>query len=975
MNTLLSVADASLHADTPAVIVMGSAGTPVRTLAFLRHPDEASAGLPARILISRTLNDVPARCSWLYGARPLRDAQGTVLSDATTVTALAGQTLSLHTADGDTTLTLSDAAGRPLWTRNAQGMDSTFTYEPADIAGRLLSVTEMARNGGERPTSRVREAFIYAPANVENQGRNLAGALVRHYDNAGYSSSISVSLTGQLLMTEQHLLPADAGLPDWQTSPQTEPPRTLTAAYDATGAPLTQTNAAGVTTVTTYDISGAIREIRMRYPTDKGTASGENSTEIITLKDILYRADGVVLSQVAGNGVTGTYEYDPVTQRLRRHTVQRPAGHPQGGLVISDLHYTYDPAGNILTLNEMATTRQWHRNQVTDGHRTYAYDTLYRLVSATGRERLADTARGPQTQLKVDGTGAGGEWFPYSETYTYDDGDNLVKTTHAGNAPWTRELTASGSSNRATEKDNGLSPDEGFLPGGLQKQLVGGRLLGWYADGQLRQVNPVTRAQQDADDTETYTYSDGGTRVRKIRTTQVSGGTQRYITTYAGGAETRQRHLNNGLQLDIVITEAGGVRLVEDRLTGEIHQRYSFADHLMSVSGETDGQGNLTSREEYYPYGGSAGADEEAEEIRDRTQRYSGKERDATGLYYYGWRYYQPEAGRWLSADPGGLIDGTNLFCFCRDNPVNWSDDSGLYPGSDYGVEPGENYKKLSDRKQKMVDMLISYTLSGSLGVFPSSASSWSKLGIPEITSYAKSAKIHDGHIPRFIGIAERESNRIQKSDVYSGERRKKEEKTEKAKRARARKEAAEANERKENQEWLGLSAIWSLNSGYKKIQDRSSSAFKASATISKLEYLNRDDRHWQKSWDGVWLTSAIRSVEAVNFKEIGDQMESILSYTAEPLRGVFYRGMSESEFAQWASGNYTTDRFVSVSSSYNSAKQFGDRVVTIENVTGRRIPNIYQNRNESEFLINRGAKFVVEREGGIWKARMRTPR
>lgn len=61
-----------------------------------------------------------------------------------------------------------------------------------------------------------------------------------------------------------------------------------------------------------------------------------------------------------------------------------------------------------------------------------------------------------------------------------------------------------------------------------------------------------------------------------------------------------------------------------------------------------------------------------------KTVRYSGKERDATGLYYYGYRYYQPWAGRWLSADPAGMVDGLNLFRMARNNPVAFIDRNGL---------------------------------------------------------------------------------------------------------------------------------------------------------------------------------------------------------------------------------------------------------------------------------------------------------
>ncbi|MBR7560569.1 RHS repeat-associated core domain-containing protein, partial [Mycobacterium tuberculosis] len=66
--------------------------------------------------------------------------------------------------------------------------------------------------------------------------------------------------------------------------------------------------------------------------------------------------------------------------------------------------------------------------------------------------------------------------------------------------------------------------------------------------------------------------------------------------------------------------------------------------------------------------------------MTQRKMRHAGKERDATGLYFYGWRYYQPEIGRWLSADPGGMIDGVNLFRMVKNSPVNFHDDDGLAP-------------------------------------------------------------------------------------------------------------------------------------------------------------------------------------------------------------------------------------------------------------------------------------------------------
>src|SRR5262249_11480168 len=51
--------------------------------------------------------------------------------------------------------------------------------------------------------------------------------------------------------------------------------------------------------------------------------------------------------------------------------------------------------------------------------------------------------------------------------------------------------------------------------------------------------------------------------------------------------------------------------------------------------------------------------------------RYTGKERDdENDLYYYGARYYVSWLGRWISCDPSGFADGTNLYQFARSNPV-----------------------------------------------------------------------------------------------------------------------------------------------------------------------------------------------------------------------------------------------------------------------------------------------------------------
>jgi len=60
---------------------------------------------------------------------------------------------------------------------------------------------------------------------------------------------------------------------------------------------------------------------------------------------------------------------------------------------------------------------------------------------------------------------------------------------------------------------------------------------------------------------------------------------------------------------------------------------------------------------------------------------FNGKQKDSTGLYYYGVRYYDPELGRFLTkdvprknfSDPQSL----NQYSYCRNNPQSYIDPDG----------------------------------------------------------------------------------------------------------------------------------------------------------------------------------------------------------------------------------------------------------------------------------------------------------
>jgi len=67
------------------------------------------------------------------------------------------------------------------------------------------------------------------------------------------------------------------------------------------------------------------------------------------------------------------------------------------------------------------------------------------------------------------------------------------------------------------------------------------------------------------------------------------------------------------------------------------------------------------------------------------TYRFSSKELDQrSGLYYYGYRYYEPNLQRWMNRDPIEECGGINLYGYAGNNPVNWIDPLGfaLFPSA-----------------------------------------------------------------------------------------------------------------------------------------------------------------------------------------------------------------------------------------------------------------------------------------------------
>ena len=131
-----------------------------------------------------------------------------------------------------------------------------------------------------------------------------------------------------------------------------------------------------------------------------------STAKLHAVTDIAYNAKGQRTHIAYGNGAVTTYDYDRLTFRLvhmltRRDPVAFPGDCPQPppdgwpGCQVQNLHYIYDPAGNITHIRDDAQQTIYFRNKRVEPDSDYTYDAIYRLIEATGREHLGQAGGSP----------------------------------------------------------------------------------------------------------------------------------------------------------------------------------------------------------------------------------------------------------------------------------------------------------------------------------------------------------------------------------------------------------------------------------------------------------------------------------------------------------------------------------------------------------------------------------------------------
>jgi insecticidal toxin complex protein TccC len=665
---------AAVNQNTPSAIVYNNQGLTVRSLMHYRKEAEKTTQL--RISLQRydtvgyLKHCVDARLSEQYLQNPK-----SAIPNQSQVNTLSGTVLQSKNVDAGMRIGIPDVHKLMVWTSNGLGTERTFDY---DTLGHVTSVSEKTQ--GKKAVCC--ERFVYGDKTAKEV--NGIGRLLKHYDSAGLREIKNYSALGTILAENQQFL-EKTEIIDW---PEDLAKReqcleqehyTTQWEYNALGETLSQTDAKGNKHSTQYGVAGELLASSLQL-------KGEAEQRVVDKQ--VYSAVGQLLEKRLSNGVVINYHYEEKTQRLSRLHSLRLSDNQS----LQDLNYRYDPIGNILEIFDKSKEPGFYANEKTEAVSQYRYDSLYQLIEANGIESQQaakeSAMRNPALQL---GNPDASRCVNYTRTYEYDTGGNLYEIQHRGVQSYTQSLEIEAQSNRGIEKrDNGPNLVESFDANGNLLYLNIAQPLQWDSRNQLQQIVQLKR--ETYSDKEQYRYDANSQRVEKLTQRLAQEQIHNNRFRYLPGLELREhwqtdtREQNKKTTEQLQVIQSDGARVLH-WATGKPNEiendglRYTLTDQLGSSQLELNAKGETISYESYYPYGGTAiWATKNIIETHYKFLHYSGKEQDATGLYYYGYRYYVPWLGRWLNADPTGTSDGLNLYRMARNNPITFMDTDGAMP-------------------------------------------------------------------------------------------------------------------------------------------------------------------------------------------------------------------------------------------------------------------------------------------------------
>ena len=371
---------------------------------------------------------------------------------------------------------------------------------------------------------------------------------------------------------------------------------------------------------------------------------------------------------------------DEVISDIERDQLHREIYRTQGKLAS---RYELDPLGRlkrqIAALNELTQT-ETAKNAVTSAYavkRSYGYDRTGNLTHSTDQ-------RTGTTHFEYDKLGritqAGNEMF------AFDPAHNILSDHNSPTVPDNRLKTYNGSSYYYDHFGNLI-----------HRELADGEVQNYFYDLHDQLVKAEIFKKDGTKETWAYTYDALGIRIGKglLKNEEVSDGLEEETRFVWDGSHLLQEIHPDGRYTYLYTDPDSYEPLAQVRNwtneDGESKQKihYFHCDQIGIPREMTDKDGNLVWFGDYYGWGRL----KEETKVTDSAYqpfRLQNQYCDCeTGLHYNFFRYYEPDAGRFVNQDPIGLLGDENFYIFSP-NVYDWIDPLGLK-------------KKASARKPKFV--------------------------------------------------------------------------------------------------------------------------------------------------------------------------------------------------------------------------------------------------------------------------------